>query len=339
MTAVPHSQRDEKLRTMEAIARRALPHWNVEGARLDLLKYRENAVFKVTAGTDGFALRVHRPGYHTNEALHSELQWMEALAASGFDVPSVRPTLAGDLFAVVHADGVPAPVQVDVFEWIEGRQLGSVEAEHGGHDAPIAGLYRTLGAIAAELHNRAQNWQPPPGFVRHAWDEHGLAGEEPFWGRFWDLPRLTPDRRRLLTAARDCVYRDLAALPKRPETYSMIHADFCQENLLVDGERVRLIDFDDSGFGWHLFELVTPLYFLRDEPYYDTVRDAVIAGYRSRRALPDAELERLPLFMLARGLTYVGWVHSRPETETAREMTPQLVEWSCELAEDYLCAR
>ena len=83
---------------------------------------------------------------------------------------------------------------------------------------------------------------------------------------------------------------------------------------------------------------VTPAllhYYFRDAA---GLREAVIAGYRSERPLPDSELERLPLFMLARGLSYVGWVHTRPETETARDMTPQVIEWACTLAEQYLNA-
>ena len=105
---------------------------------------------------------------------------------------------------------------------------------------------------------------------------------------------------------------------------------------MVDGGDVRLIDFDDAGFGWHLFELVTSLYFIQDEPYFDQAKDALIAGYKTHRQLTDETLEMLPLFFLARGLTYVGWVHSRRETETARELTPMLLGAACELAEDYL---
>jgi len=44
----------------------------------------------------------------------------------------------------------------------------------------------------------------------------------------------------------------------------------------------------------------------------------------------------LPLFFLARGFTYIGWVHTRHETETAKELTPMLLTAACELAEDYL---
>ena len=102
---------------------------------------------------------------------------------------------------------------------------------------------------------------------------------------------------------------------------------------------MRLIDFDDAGFGWHLFELVTSFYWQTGETYFDEIRDAVIDGYRAHRALPDAQLEYLPLFFLARGFTYLGWVHTRKETETAHELTPMIVENVCALADDYLADR
>jgi Ser/Thr protein kinase RdoA (MazF antagonist) len=327
---------EEQARWMADIARAALHHWNLAAAELTLLKYRENAVFKVTKSGQRFALRVHRPGYHSDAALRSELQWINALADADIEVPRIVPTGSGELFAVTATAGADSPVQVDLFEWIEGHQLGSVEAGVDGDPQSIHDTYRTLGELAASLHNHSAGWKPPAGFVRHAWDEDGLAGEQPFWGRFWELPALTGEQRTLLASARDRVHRDLAALRKAPASYSMIHADFSPENLLVDGQHVRLIDFDDAGFGWHLFELVTSLYFIMDEPYFDKAREALIAGYRSRRPLGGEQLALLPLFFLARSFTYVGWVHTRPETETARQLTPLLVESSCSLAEDYL---
>jgi Ser/Thr protein kinase RdoA (MazF antagonist) len=327
---------DLSARVMESIARAALPHWRLDNAELTLLKHRENAVFRVTTQNERYALRVHRPGYHSDAALESELHWIGALADAGMAVPRVVPAVGGKLFVTADVAGLPAPVQVDLFEWIDGRQFGSVESGVAAEGQGVSDIYHTLGQVAADLHNCSAAWTPPPGFVRHAWDENGLAGEQPFWGRFWELPALTDPQRRLLLAARDEVYRELAVLPKQPDTYGMIHADFSPENLLLDGQRVRLIDFDDAGFGWYLFELVTSLYFIRGEPYFDEAQQALVRGYRTRRPLDDSQLERLPLFFLARSFTYVGWVHTRPETATARELTPMLVEASCELAEAWL---
>ena len=324
---------------MRALAETALVHWDFDVSQFDLIKYRENAVFCAT-GADGlrYAVRIHRAGYHSDDELRSELQWINALADYGIEVPAIVPCCDGAHFAVVSGGGVPEPRQVDIFQWVDGLQLGS--AEVGVADtSSVSRTYHTIGTLAAQLHNQAASWNPPAGFTRHAWDTLGLVGPEPFWGRFWELAALTAEQRQLLIAARDRVYVDMeryAADPLNADRYSLIHADFVAENLMVDGDTVRLIDFDDAGFGWHLFELATALYFEMEADYYQDAYTALVQGYREYRDLPDTQLAYMPLFLLARSFTYLGWVHTRFETETARQMTPLLVEKSCNLARAYL---
>lgn len=320
---------------LETAGRAALKHWNIDDASLHLIKYRENAVFRVDHTGPRRAMRLHRYGYHSDDELLSELKWMQALDDAGIKVPKIVPAESGDLFLTQSGDGLPGEIQVDLFEWIEGVQLGSVE-EGIADEASIADTYRTIGELAAQVHNQAVSWHLPNGFVRHAWDADGLAGEEPCWGRFWELAAASDAERDLLVRGRAAVYDGLERLAKSPGTYSMIHADFAPENILVDGKELRLIDFDDAGFGWHLFELVTSLYFIQGEKYFDRAREALIEGYRAHRQLTDEQLALMPLFFLARGFTYLGWVHTRHETDTARELTPMLLEAACGLAEDYL---
>jgi Ser/Thr protein kinase RdoA (MazF antagonist) len=322
---------------MAALARAALAGWDLDARELMLLKYRENAVFRVTTA-DGrrYAIRVHRAGYHSDAELRSELQWMRALAADGFDVPELVPTHGGDLFQVVSHSGVPEARQVDLFEWIEGRQLGTVEAGVEADAKTLVPTFRTIGVLAARLHNHSERWRPPPGFMRQAWDLEGLVGERPLWGRFWELAALSEAERALMIRARDRVRQELSTLERSARNYGLIHADFAPENLMVDGQRVRLIDFDDAGYGWHLFEIATTLYFHIGQPYFEAVERATIEGYQSERELTAADATLLPLFYTARGFTYLGWVHTRRETETARELTPMLIELSCGVARRYL---
>lgn len=328
---------DEQAARMQALGAAVLDQWGMAGAEMRLLKYRENAVFEVQQNGLRRALRMHRVGYHSDAELRSELQWMMALAEFGIHVPQLVPTVDGELFIAREGDGLPGAVQIDLFEWIDGRQLGSVE--EGLSDAAGAtATFSTIGELAAQVHNQASAWALPEGFVRHAWDAEGLAGEQPFWGRFWEVEIASPAQTEALLEARDTVYSGLRNLPKTPDTYSMIHADFAPENLILEGDEVRLIDFDDAGFGWHLFEIVTSLYFLRGEAVFEDAQAALIDGYRRHRALSDEQLELLPLFYLARGLTYVGWIHTRSETETAIEMGSALLDMAMSALDDYRAA-
>lgn len=319
------------------LAAEALRQWRIEFSALELIKYRENAVFKVIK-TDGsqVALRIHRAHYHSDAELRSELQWMAELGRAGIDVPQVIPTPQGELFKVIGVDSIPEPRQVDIFVWIDGNQLGSVDGGFNGDPKTIRDTYHTIGEIAAKLHNQATHWILPPGFERHNWDYEGLVGEAPLWGRFWELAALTDEQRQLILTAREKLRSELAAYGKPEGLYSMIHADFVPENLLVEDSHVRLIDFDDAGFGWHLFELATALYFVLGEPYYETAFEALISGYRKHRPLADEQLQHMQMFYVARGFTYLGWVHTRYETQTARELTPMLVDALCTQAKKYL---
>ena len=324
---------------MLRLAHDAIARWPLQVLDIVPIKVRENAVFAVHLRDGGkLALRVHRHGYHSDAALRSEFDWCRSLAAHGIDVPAVVPSSAGRDFELVVGQGLGPARQVDVFEWIDGRQLGSAEAGVAGDDATIAANYRTIGELAARMHNHSQRWQVPTGFTRHAWDAAGLVGESPLWGRFWDLDALSPAQRALFIRLRDELRGALARFGNAEDRFGLIHADLVPENVMVGMSGMRIIDFDDAGLGWHMFEIATSLYFIRREPYYEVARDAVIAGYRRHRALSDEHLSLLPMFLAARATTYLGWVHTRRGEATAEELTPALIELAVPAAEDYLNA-
>ena len=322
---------------LHQLALTAVTLWPLECVGLELLKVRENAIYGVQTDDHRRAvLRVHRPGYHSDAALRSELTWMHALAASGIDVPKPIPSRAGNPFELIHLPSVSGARQVAMFEWIEGRPLGSVEHGLSGDPAAVERTYTTVGQLAARMHNQASAWLPPASFQRHSWCEAGLVGETPLWGRFWELEVLSASQRALFRHLRRRISQELIRFGRAPDRFSLIHADLVPENILVEGERVRIIDFDDAGFGWHLFELATSLYFIRRESFYERARAALIAGYRQHRALPDEHLRLLPMFLAARGTTYLGWIHTRKGEPAAQELTPQMIDLAVAAAEEYL---
>ena len=344
MNAVDHfyglSDEDQAAR-LTLLAAAASHHWDGGFTNLVLVKYRENAVFSAQR-PDGqrIAVRIHRHGYHSDSALASELHWMRELGLSGaIEVPPILPAANGELTVRVTHAAVPEPRQVSILGWLSGSPVGTSESGLDVGDDLSVKLYFDAGALAATLHDQSCAMIIPQGFTRHAWDEDGLVGDDPLWGRFWQTQGLSDAQRNLLQQARSSAFADLRTLGKHEGNYGLIHADFVPENLLNEDGRLKLIDFDDAGYGWHMFELATALYFTLDEPHHLEIANALLSGYRTVRTLTERDEALLPLFLFLRGTTYVGWVQSRPETETAKTLGPMLVERACMLAERYLSIR
>ena len=328
---------DQQVERLKCLGLKALEQWDIECPELSLLKYRENAVFAVT-DKKGIkqVLRIHRPGYHSTVALNSELTWMEALSADGIQTPEVIRTRSGKLLVIAEVADVPEPRQCDLLGWVDGDVLGTIEGGGEKSAEETRTNYFMAGAMAAQIHNHAANWPIPDGFVRPTMDAEGLVGVNGYLGNFRLLVDLSAEQLALLEKAADRVVETLNAFGQTADCFGLTHADFLPENLLINADSIRIIDFDDCGFGWHMMDIATFLFFLVGEPSYDAAYNGVIEGYRSVRQLPDSHLELLPTCLLARGLTYLAWVHSRHETETAQEIAPVLIEGVCALAEDYL---
>ena len=333
-SALTEMMQAERLRQLALVA---LEEWGFEDASLDLVKIRENAVYKADRlNGDCYIVRVHRAGYHSDVELMSEFQWMQALNKSGIPTPEVIPAKDGSLFKWARIDSVPEHRQVDVLELIVGEPLGTIEEGIDGDVASLAETFEYVGATAARLHNQSESWTLPTGFARGAFDLDGLTGDNPHWGEFRNCGFLTSEQRATVQAASQKLRADLYEFGTAPDRFGLIHADLLPENFLVGSHETKLIDFDDAAFGWHMFDLATPLFFQLGEPHFETILEALIKGYRQHRDLPDEHLAMLPAFLLARGTTYLGWLHTRPESDTAKELGPIVAEGVYELAQSYL---
>lgn len=316
-------------------ARRALIHWGVADQQPELLKYRENAVFRIRlADGQPAALRLHRAGYHGEAALHSELLWMAALGDGDLAVPQPIATRDGRLLVALPEDGEFAAQHADVIAWVDGEPLGESGKPLAHSSAKLVTIFSALGASMAQMHTLADRWTPPEGFFRAAWDELGLLGEQPLWGRFWDCEGLAPAQASALAALRRDLGRQLAMLPAPAKDFGLIHADLVRENVLVNGAGVTFIDFDDCGYGFRLFDIATALLKNRGEPNFGAIEAALIAGYRSRRDLSDAALSKLPLFLVLRSLTYIGWFAARPDLPGAGARVLRYADETLALAKD-----
>ncbi|MFZ9198540.1 MAG: phosphotransferase enzyme family protein [Paracoccaceae bacterium] len=282
---------------IEALAQEAAQHWGGQSPRL--IRNRENAVFEIALPTGPAALRLHRMGYQSDAAIWSELWWCAALAAEGVAVPAALPKLQGELL-VTLSNGRKA----SVISWVKGEALG-IAGEPFALPLPVLlERHRALGRLVAEFHAVTARLTLPDAFTRPRWDIPGLVGETPFWGRFWEHPEATPDQRATLIRARGFLRERLTdhavTSPVVP-----IHADVLRENVLVNDHSLSLIDFDDSGWGFALYDLGTVLSQNLYEPAYLQIRDALMEGYGT------SDRMMVEIFTLARTCASVGWTMPR----------------------------
>lgn len=130
--------------------------------------------------------------------------------------------------------------------------------------------------------------------------------------------------------------RRLQTFGDGPDRFGLIHADLRLTNLLLDGDDIYVIDFDDCGFGWYLYDLGSAVSFIEHWPQIPDMVASWADGYRTIAPLGVEEERELQTFIMFRRLLLVAWIGSHASTETAQEMGEEYTTTSCTLAEQYL---
>lgn len=309
---------------MTDLARSAAARWGLAQAHLQFVAGRENQVFRVCDASGEYALRLKRPGYRTRIEIESELQWMAALDQAGILVPRPVPSLKGQMLEQVDGH------LVDLLTWMPGQTLGTLLTTCP--EAIAQGLFHDLGRHMALFHAASDAWVKPDGFSRVAWDAEGLLGEAPLWGRFWEHPALSAEDKALLVDFRTRAAQDLRQRDDGLDR-GLIHADLVRENVLVNDGRMGMLDFDDGGWGYRVFDLATTLLKFLDVANFGKLKDALLRGYLSVRTI---DTDALDLFLALRAVTYVGWIVPRLGEEDAPERSRRYLAAARKTCQRYL---
>lgn len=319
-----------QLRRIEQLARQALPLYGLPpDTEVKLLNYSENATFLLrAAGGLRRVLRINRPGYHPRTHIVSELAWVHSLQReTPVVIAEPYAGLDGEFVQHIWHPGVPEPRNCVLMAFLPGREPD---------DTNRLDAFALLGEVTAQLHRHVAAWRPAAPILRERWDFDAMVGSRPLWGRWQDGLGMTPAKQRQLARLVAALRPEIAKIGESRQRFGLIHADLRASNLLVHEGRVAVIDFDDCGFSWFIYDLAAALSFIETHPDLAAYVDAWLAGYRKVRALSRAELAAIDSFIMLRRMLLVAWVGSHADTAQAQAMGPQFTDATCDLADRYL---
>ncbi len=296
------------------------------GATLELISLSENATYLVSGDDPCGVLRIYRPDYQTDAAKRSELAWVEELRATGtVATPRVIPTKSGEAIHRVSVDGEHRDAVM--FEFIPGRELGAEERS----------TYVAVGGIAARLHLQVLSWEKPAGFERMRWALDDVLGLKARWGDWRLDPTIDAAGLELLERAETKVRTRLADYPLNADNSGLVHGDLRATNIIADPSgQLWVIDFDDAGISWFLWDLSSMLTFMEHLPEASDMVDGWLEGYTQVRPLSEMDLAMIPDVVFARRLQVMGWLSSRSNSDAAQDVGDSYGGATLDLARQYL---
>jgi len=249
-------------------------------------------------GTDAKILRIAFLGDRSREDLLGEVEYVRYLYEHGGSVSNVLCSRRGELLEELTHSG--HPFYVCLFDKAPGKLL--VENGYRYRDGvPLTEYFHNCGKTLGKLHELSKDYAP----ARRRYS---------FFDKFNPeyIDRLIPDSLSLLKEKLNELLKTLEELDRSRASYGMIHFDFNDGNYFIDFDtgRITVFDFDNSCFGWYLFDLASlwrnGVGWVRGEQdagkrrkFMEEYFKTCLEGYLTETAIDASMLDRLPLFIKA----------------------------------------
>ena len=330
MTSFDSLETAEQLSRIKKLARRALPLYGLPFvSEIKLLNYSENATFLViTPMSEKRVLRINRPGYHPRSHIASELAWVQALQRDT-DIITATPYAGLDGEHVQHIwhPDVPEPRNCVLMDFLPGHEPDASNRFEA---------FALLGTITAKLHRHVEGWKPSEPIQRKRWDYDAMIGGTNLWGDWREGPDLDAKGIQLLEETAEVIAAKTTQLPETKKTWGLIHADLRTPNLLIQSGQVAVIDFDDTGYSWFIYDLAAALSFIETDPNLESFINVWLEAYQKVRPLSQQEIELIPTFIMLRRMLLLAWIGSHSDTAQAAEVKDGFTSDTLEMAKTYL---
>ena len=285
---------------MNDILNQAMSLYALDGLEMRLVSGHEggrNQVYICRDGADNrFVLRASALGDRSEEDYLAEAEFVRYLARNGAPVADVIDSARGRLVERVERNG--GACFLCLFEYAKGMLI-SDNGYRYRDGAPLEEYFVNTGRALGAIHRLSRQYRPVhrrPAYF----DKFSMAS----------IDRLIPDGYAELKRAIARRLEAFRSLPTDADSYGLIHFDFSDGNYHVDMDTgaITAFDFDNCLYGWYMYDLANlwthGVGWCRFEPdgarrlaFMERYFGAVLEGYRRETDVPDALLNKLPLFI------------------------------------------
>lgn len=325
----------QNMEAFHKVAGQALKNHGISTTHaVSLLQLSENATYLVYSrlSREKYAvLRISRPGYHTLPELESEIAWLEEI--NDYTPLIVANPIAGKSGEVIQQiENEGTVYYCTMFEFLDGMAPDESREERTVHQFLI------LGETTAYLHRHTEIWNGTKRLERMTWDFDTLIGERAVfgdWRRAEDLQD-NPEGKKQIEEAVRVIQRRLKRYGKTESNFGLIHADLRLSNLLIEEGQIKVIDFDDCGFGWHLHDLASAVSFIEDKPIVPQLVNAWCQGYQKVLPFTDTDFEEVDTFIMMRRIQLLAWLTSHADSDPVKELSLGFADGTVKIAQNYI---
>lgn len=314
INCLQHMKKDslaEQITLNTEIARNAIKQYNFNSVKLKFLKHLENTTFKLSTEQGNFLLRVYCGLHNTAQDIESEANIIEYLSSCN-NYTYQKPIRNNyDNFVSIFEAAESKPVSI--LSWIDSPIVG--------HQVDDLSLFEKLGKLIACIHNKLADWQKPVDFQRPTLDVDGLIGNNGAFG-YANLGYKYFDRETVSLFELVCKRLvDFEAVTAKETNFGIIHGDLHLNNVILHQNSLIPIDFDDSGWGYYIYDLAVILANYWGMMEYSAIKTNLLQGYRTIRKLSVEIENQLSLFIAARYICLAVYLAGKSEKESTLKQT------------------
>ena len=297
----------------------SLNEFGLKGATIELLDSTNHLNAKIIVDSRSYFLKILDSDC-TETRLNSRFRFLDFLRKRELDIPVSINAVNGWRYSKLFMGGKERLAVL--YDWIDGQTLGTATDEKS---------IGNRGTLLARWHVQSEQFKPPHGFDVPSWDDVCVPAADGWLRSFLDESPIDRNGVEIIHVAAERTRSIATRLPMNPHNHGLIHADFHGDNLICDGRRIWIVDCDDLGWGYFLFDIAWPaLMFAKHHPDAGSFLTPFLRGYERIRPLDDQERELLPLFLLGAGMGALEMIHSSPvaaDAPSARRWIDVILGW------------